>query len=200
MVKMTGVDTVMADEIPSSRSAIAGTDVLAHLVFDLDVDDDTIGSEDLIGPVIATAAEKALLTGLTFHQAPMELSIVVTDNDASQQLNRDYRGKDKPTNVLSFPGVEPDDLSSALKIAVTGGPPVMLGDLVIAAPIVQVEAMEQGKDMMHHLTHLTVHGVLHLLGYDHIEDSEAEEMENLEASILATMGIANPYQVEQENE
>ena len=111
-----------------------------------------------------------------------ELSIRMVDAAESQQLNRDYRGKDKPTNVLSFPFESPVPLQ-----------PRLLGDLVICAPVVTAEAAQQGKAEMHHWAHLTIHGCLHLLGYDHINDDEAEQMENREIAILRQFNIENPY-------
>ena len=111
-----------------------------------------------------------------------ELSIRIVDAAESQQLNRDYRGKDKPTNVLSFPFESPVPLQ-----------PRLLGDLVICAPVVTAEAAQQGKAEMHHWAHLTIHGCLHLLGYDHINDDEAEQMESREIAILREFAIENPY-------
>ncbi|WP_261843883.1 rRNA maturation RNase YbeY [Aliamphritea ceti] len=111
-----------------------------------------------------------------------ELSIRIVDNAESQQLNNDYRGKDKPTNVLSFPFEVPDGIELDL-----------LGDLVICAPIVSSEATEQNKPLMHHWAHMVIHGCLHLLGFDHINDADAEEMEALEIKLLAQLEISNPY-------
>ncbi|MBY5921900.1 rRNA maturation RNase YbeY [Ferrimonas balearica] len=112
-----------------------------------------------------------------------ELTIRITDEAESQQLNRDYRGKDKPTNVLSFPFEAPPGIDLPL-----------LGDLVICAAVVAREAEEQHKAPMDHWAHMVIHGCLHLIGYDHIEDDEAEEMESLERQLLAQIGIADPYQ------
>lgn len=110
-----------------------------------------------------------------------ELSIRIVDSAESQQLNHDYRGKDKPTNVLSFPLAD-DNL-----------PIAVLGDLVICATVVEQEAQQQGKNIEAHWAHMVVHGVLHLLGYDHEHDVEAERMEALETSIICNMGYAAPY-------
>jgi len=114
-----------------------------------------------------------------------ELVIRVVDEAESTELNRTYRGKDRPTNVLSFPFEAPPAVESAL-----------LGDLVICAPVVQHEALEQGKTPEAHWAHMVVHGVLHLLGYDHQDDAHAAEMESLEADILKELGFADPYQLE----
>ena len=113
-----------------------------------------------------------------------EVTIRIVDQDESQSLNSQYRGKDKPTNVLSFPFEAPPQVELNL-----------LGDLVICAPLVEHEAREQSKEELKHWAHLTIHGILHLLGYDHIDDDEAEEMEQLEADILSALGISNPYKV-----
>lgn len=111
-----------------------------------------------------------------------ELSIRIVDAAEGRALNRDYRGKDYATNVLSFPAELPPGVQLPL-----------IGDLAICAPVVAREAAEQGKMPRHHWAHMTVHGVLHLLGYDHMVDVEAEAMETLETRILAKLGIANPY-------
>lgn len=111
-----------------------------------------------------------------------EVTIRIVDEGESQSLNRDYRGKDKPTNVLSFPFEAPPGVGIDL-----------LGDLVVCRQVVEQEAQQQGKTLMDHWAHMVVHGSLHLLGYDHIEDDEAEQMEALERKILATMGVSDPY-------
>ena len=111
-----------------------------------------------------------------------EVSLLFTDDAQVQELNRDYRQQDKPTNVLSFAAQE------------GGGPATsMLGDIVLARQTIEREATEQDKGREDHLTHLIVHGFLHLLGYDHETDDEAEIMEELETRILAHLGIADPY-------
>ncbi len=103
--------------------------------------------------------------------------------EESQALNLQFRGKDKPTNVLSFPFESPPGIEMPL-----------LGDLVICAPVISQEAAEQNKPVAFHYAHMLVHGILHLLGYDHIEDTQADEMEALEIRILAELGIDDPYQ------
>lgn len=117
------------------------------------------------------------------YQQDSELTIRLVDEAESQQLNRDYRGKDYPTNVLSFPFEAPPGIDLPL-----------LGDLVICAPVVLREAAEQGKSAQAHWAHMVVHGSLHLLGFDHINEVEAEEMEALERDIMAQLGFADPYQ------
>lgn len=106
-----------------------------------------------------------------------EMSIMLTNDNHIQQLNNDFRNKDKPTNVLSFPADEDS----------------YLGDIAISLETIEKEALEQEKDFYHHFIHMLVHGILHLKGYDHLTDEEAEEMETIEIKILADMGIKNPY-------
>lgn len=117
----------------------------------------------------------------------VEITVRLVDAEESRTLNREYRDKDKPTNVLSFPNELPDFLREQLDV-------LPLGDLVICAPVMASEAAEHGKRESDHWAHLTVHGVLHLLGFDHIDDDDADEMEALEVAALKTLGIANPYE------
>lgn len=118
----------------------------------------------------------------------VEISVLLTNDAAVQELNRDYRGQDKPTNVLSFAALDDDESP------VVVGAPILLGDIILAYETCAREAVEQGKSVAHHTAHLVVHGTLHLLGWDHEEDeAEAEEMERLETRILAAFGISNPY-------
>lgn len=131
-----------------------------------------------------------------YENVPADLYVELVSDDRSQELNRDYRGKDKPTNILSFPGVEPEELQDMIDFAKAGGPPLPLGDLIIADCVVVREAAEQNKPVDHHFAHLLVHGVLHLLGYDHIEEDEAEKMETLERHILSGLDIPDPYRDE----
>lgn len=112
----------------------------------------------------------------------VEMTVRIVDEAESHALNLNYRGKDRPTNVLSFPFECPDEVELPL-----------LGDLVICRQVVEREAQEQDKPVMAHWAHMVVHGSLHLLGYDHIEDDEAEEMESLETQIMTELGFADPY-------
>ncbi|ALP41855.1 rRNA maturation RNase YbeY [Aeromonas schubertii] len=115
-------------------------------------------------------------------QPEAEVTVRLVDEAESQDLNLTYRGKDKPTNVLSFPFEAPPGIDLPL-----------LGDLVICRQVVEREAIEQDKPLEAHWAHMVVHGCLHLLGYDHIEDDEAEEMEQLERDIMHELGYADPY-------
>ncbi|EAR10127.1 rRNA maturation RNase YbeY [Reinekea blandensis] len=128
---------------------------------------------------------------LSGYDREVEMSIRVVSAEESQDLNATYRGKDKPTNVLSFPFEAPPGVADA-------GIDRLLGDLVICAPVVEEEAQAQRKHLSHHWAHMVVHGTLHLLGYDHIEDDEAEQMEQAERTILAALSIPDPYQGERE--
>ena len=121
-----------------------------------------------------------------------EISIRLTDDHEVQGLNRQYRQKDKPTNVLSFPMVQ-DDLLGSLDNSDDGE--VLLGDIILARGVCEREAAEKGVTTGEHATHLIVHGTLHLLGFDHIDDNEAEAMEELERAALAGLGIDDPYVV-----
>jgi probable rRNA maturation factor len=139
-------------------------------------------------------ARKGLPSSPSFHRwveaalkgarrrKPAELAIRIVDTDEGRALNAQYRGKDYATNVLSFPAELPPGIDLPL-----------IGDLVICAPVVAREAAEQGKPAANHWAHMTVHGVLHLLGHDHIVEAEAERMEALETRILAGLGIPDPY-------
>lgn len=127
--------------------------------------------------------EQWVSCALTGRKTEGEVCICIVSPEESQQLNNDYRGKDKPTNVLSFPFEAPPEV-----------PVSLLGDLAICADVVASEAQEQGKPLRNHWAHMTIHGVLHLIGYDHIKDADAEAMEALEVEILASLDIPNPYE------
>ena len=129
------------------------------------------------------AVEAALAVAGEAPRSPAELSLLLTDDAAVRELNRTWRGLDKPTNVLSFPGsgrASPDGVFH-------------LGDIALAHETVAAEAAGEGKSLADHLTHLIVHGTLHLLGHDHERDADAETMEALEIEALARLGIADPY-------
>lgn len=132
-----------------------------------------------LDPIVRRAVEAALSA---FEPAPVTLSVVLTGDAEVRDLNKTHRGKDKPTNVLSFPAAlsEPDG-------------PEALGDVILAFETVRAEAEDQGKSLTDHLTHLVIHGTLHLMGLDHQDPEEAEEMEALERLLLAELGIEDPY-------
>ena len=123
--------------------------------------------------------------------AHVEISVRLTSDDEVRALNRQYRRKDKPTNVLSFPMVQPDLLETVTQNSDDGE--VLLGDIVLAHGVCATEAADRGVSVEEHATHLLVHGTLHLLGYDHHGDGEADAMEEIERQALATLGIADPY-------
>lgn len=125
-----------------------------------------------------------------FKKRSFDITITLTSDATIRKLNRDYRGKDKPTNVLSFPQL---DLSSKQKFVAIPGVPIPLGDVVLAFETVKRECKGQDKNIENHTLHLVVHGVLHLLGYDHMNSKDATAMENLERNILDAMGYTDPY-------
>ncbi|EPJ49163.1 MAG: hypothetical protein OFPI_26060 [Osedax symbiont Rs2] len=123
---------------------------------------------------------------LAQYSQQFSLCVRIVDSAESRGLNKQYRDKDKPTNVLSFCFDMPDCITGETEI---------LGDLVVCAPVVAAESKEQNKALFDHWAHMIVHGVLHLLGFDHIKDSEALEMEQLERDILAVLAISDPYKI-----
>ncbi|MDF0517468.1 rRNA maturation RNase YbeY [Bradyrhizobium yuanmingense] len=139
-------------------------------------------SEAVIQRALAAAAES-----VDEDVADAEVAVMLTDDAGIRTLNSNWRGIDKPTNVLSFPALQPE---GAWK---PGDAPRMLGDIAIAYETMRREADEEHKPFDHHLSHLAVHGFLHLIGYDHENDEDAEEMEALETEILAHLGIPDPY-------
>jgi len=137
-------------------------------------DDEAVPDDETFRHWVATA--------LAGHPEPVELVIRVVDAAESRELNHTYRGMDKPTNVLSFPFEAPPEV-----------PLPLLGDLVICAPVVASEAREQGKSLQSHWAHMVIHGLLHLLGYDHQTDEEAQQMESRERELLARLHFSDPY-------
>jgi probable rRNA maturation factor len=160
------------------NSSVPATEVLVTADCWQDVPD----AEAVILRAVAAAAEAA-----DADTGGAELAVMLTDDAGIRTLNSNWRGIDKPTNVLSFPALQPtappgDD-----------DPPRMLGDIAIAYETLRREADEEAKPFDHHLSHLVVHGFLHLIGYDHETDAEAEAMEALERDVLAQLGIPDPY-------
>jgi len=140
------------------------------------------GWPDELEAIAETAIREALKQSEARITGVAEVSVVLTDDAEQRELNKQWRGFDKSTNVLSFPQIEPFGPVAGL-----------LGDITLARETVEREAEEMDIAFEAHFTHLVVHGFLHLLGYDHIEEDEAEDMETLETRILASLGIADPY-------
>lgn len=138
--------------------------------------------------LIKTALKTAKKKYSDINDVAPEITIRLVSEQESQQLNRDYRQKDKPTNVLSFP-FDPPGMIPSDEL------PNYLGDLIVCESVLLKEAELHNKSYLDHYTHLVIHGVLHLLGFDHIEEDEAQVMENLEVAILAELGIADPYTI-----
>ncbi|WP_421850869.1 rRNA maturation RNase YbeY [Marinomonas sp.] len=154
---------------------------MAHLELDLQ-----IATEETAN--LPSEADFRLWVEKAFPDADeeFEVTIRIVDEEESHALNYEYRGKDKPTNVLSFPFEAPPGLELPL-----------LGDLVICTQIVAKEAAEQNKELFHHWAHMTIHGILHLRGYDHINDDDADEMETIETELLASLSISDPYLIKE---
>jgi probable rRNA maturation factor len=146
-------------------------------LIDIEIEDDAWVRAQADAEALVQAAAQAVLTRQAVGDAG--LCVLLADDDAIAALNQQFRGKAGPTNVLSFPAGD--------------NPEGSLGDIALAFGVCAREAAEQGKTLSSHLQHLTAHGVLHLLGYDHIDDGEAEIMEDLERAILADLGISDPY-------
>ena len=146
-------------------------------------------SEDQIPDLalMETWIKKAVLAGSSAEKEEAELTVRIVEDSESQTLNHQYRDKDKPTNVLSFPFQNPPGLTLPL-----------LGDLVVCKNIVESEAINQSKTLTEHWAHMLIHGTLHLLGYDHIDPQEATIMESLETKLLIELGFADPYLSEKE--
>lgn len=158
------------------------------LAIEIAVECDEWGRRDLLDALVAESLQAVLdETGERLREGA-EVSFLFGDDARIRDLNRQFRGKDQPTNVLSFPGPEP--LESAL----------FLGDIALAFETIGCEAREQGKSLQDHSRHMIVHGFLHLLGYDHEDDAEADEMEAVEIRVLRALGVENPYRDDHESE
>ena len=142
------------------------------------------------------AVERTPHGGLALTPAAVEISVRLASDEEVRELNARYRGKDRPTNVLSFPMVQPDLLETVSGNSDDGE--LLLGDIVLAHGVCIAEAAERGIAVEDHATHLLVHGTLHLLGYDHGDDAAAEHMEAIERDALAGLGIADPYLIRED--
>ena len=167
----------------------------------LDVAAQTEGWPEHDWEALAARAAEAALAQSPFGEwlaspATIEVAVRLTSDDEVHQLNLQYRQKDKPTNVLSFPMIQPDLLESVTANSDDGE--VILGDIVLAHGVCEREAVERGISTADHATHLIVHGTLHLLGYDHQGDAEAEAMEDMERAALADLGLHDPYPVRED--
>jgi len=154
-----------------------------------DLPDAAATADRVVGAALTSALSDAIsessLTG-----TEVEVGVTLTDDGEMRRLNHQYRGQDKATNVLAFAGADIGGIDNPAH-----GGPMLLGDIVLAHGVVVAEAAEQGKTMHAHYCHLLVHGTLHLLGHDHMEEEEAAAMEGLEISVLAALGIDDPYQI-----
>ena len=146
-------------------------------------------SEDDVEPPSSEEILTWVEAVLSTHRDEAELTVRIVDTSEICHLNRTYRQQNKPTNVLSFPFEKLDGIDLPL-----------LGDVVVCAAVVAVEAVQQQKPLQHHWAHMVVHGVLHLLGYDHVKEQDAEIMEGLEIEVLNRLGIDNPYQEDRSEE
>lgn len=147
--------------------------------------------ETLGDAAVRAAVARTPYAAMADSAASVEIAIRLTSDDEVHALNRQYRGKDKPTNVLSFPMIQPDLLDTVTENSDDGE--VLLGDIVLAHGICATEAQERGISIESHASHLIVHGCLHLLGFDHQGDAEAEAMEAIEREVLAALGLHDPY-------
>ena len=136
---------------------------------------------------LETWVSAAIIAASDEAREEAELTVRIVDVAESQELNSQYRGKDKPTNVLSFPFQNPPGITLPL-----------LGDLIICKSVVEKEAIEQNKQLISHWAHMLIHGTLHLLGYDHIDEEEAETMERIETNLMIELGYNDPYLIEKE--
>jgi probable rRNA maturation factor len=165
--------------------------VMLEIAIDADEEWDSSRWESLIRRAAEAAVAESAFPQLGKSERPIELSVRLTSDEHVRALNSQWRGKDKATNVLSFPMLETDDL----EIANVAGPELLLGDIVLARGVCLAEAADKQVTVEDHATHLIVHGTLHLLGYDHHEEGEAADMEAREVRALQRLGIANPYEV-----
>lgn len=166
---------------------------MQNIIIDLIINDEKWKTENIFQnykKVIENIVKESfvILKIVLPEDSAIEFSVVLTNNTEIQELNKQYRGKDKPTNVLSFQVIE-----NHLNDEIAKQPYLLLGDIFVSLNVLKQEAKEQGKSIQNHFTHLCLHSFLHLLGYDHMNDIEADEMESLEVKVLEKIGIKNPY-------
>ena len=167
--------------------------MILEIAIEADEDwDSSTGWDDLVRAAASSAIAESRYPELASSAREVELSVRLTDDEQVRALNAHWRRKDKPTNVLSFPMAEAYELEQADE----DGPGLMLGDIVLAHGVCEAEAAEKGVQFEAHAAHLLVHGTLHLLGYDHLDTADAEDMEAREVRALARLGLSDPYAVE----
>jgi probable rRNA maturation factor len=170
--------------------------MMLEIALEADEEWDSSGGKPLDWKGLARRAAEAAIAesaypDLAGSDRPVEISVTLAGDEEVRRLNSKWRGKDKPTNVLSFPMADERDLGRAN----VAGAELLLGDIILARGVCETEALEKGVTIEAHATHLLVHGTLHLLGYDHIDERDAADMEQREVRALARLGIANPYEV-----
>jgi len=165
--------------------------MMLEIALDADEEwDSSLSWDELARSAAEAAIAESAFPQLSDSERQVEISIYLTGDEQVRELNAEWRGKDNPTNVLSFPMADERDLTRAN----IDGPELLLGDIILARGVCGAEAAEKGVSLERHATHLIVHGTLHLLGYDHGADDEAMDMEAREVRALQRLGIANPYE------
>jgi probable rRNA maturation factor len=166
--------------------------MMLEVAVEADGEWDSSGSwEQLARKAAEAAIAESQYPELAQSERAVEISVTLTGDEQVRALNAEWRGKDKPTNVLSFPMADETDF----RRQTIAGPELLLGDIILARGVCEAEAADKGLPVEQHAAHLLVHGTLHLLGYDHHGDTEAADMEAREVRALARLGIANPYEV-----
>ena len=183
---------MIVDDPGDSPTSAATPDVTVDVVAEDARWADAEGAVDLTAQLADISRATLAHAGGRWPGRAVEMGVVLADDALVRRLNRDYRGKDRPTNVLSF-ALTDEAGNAAPEEPADPGLPLMLGEVYLAYETVAAEAAEQNKTILDHTRHLVVHGVLHLIGYDHQEKAEAETMERLEAAVLDRFGVTDPY-------